>query len=247
MTHRSFIFLGALCGAMLCAPRANAQPILPASPSSNLSTPGSPVQIESCEAGEQSNNILVTQSNGNFHISFTNAGSVTANLVRFQIDYGSERLFVRDVGQFSPGITISHNYNHRGRNIISYPILGGVPLHCSVVAVHFVNGTQWAGAGDSGTEAGTGIGYVGVQLQQQDSGVFVQLVFPGSPAEKGGVIQGDGLNSINSNRITNLSEAVALLSASPPGTKLRLAVNRSGRAVKLTVVVGKRPASAASL
>ena len=216
----------------------------------NAPPSGAPVQIEDCKAG-QDGRMLLAQSDGNFEITFTNEGAATADLIRFQIELGQEQIFIRDAGKFSPGVTIKHRYRRRGGNVVSSPLLSPVTLHCSVAAVHFVDGTDWtpsvAAAASPSTPAGAppalfGDGYLGVRFEQRADGVYCSLVMPASPAANAGLHQGDRLASIESNNIATLSDALQLISGTPPGTKLHLTVMRKSEPVQLTAIVGKRPA-----
>lgn len=219
---------------------------------SNAAPTGAPVQIEDCKTG-QDGGLLIAQSDGNFEISFTNEGATTADLVRFQIELGQEQIFIRDAGKFAPGVTIKHRYRRRGGNVVSSPLLSPVSFHCSVAAVHFVDGSDWTPSAAAATSSGgafaaptlLGDGYLGLKMQQTADGVIIALVMPAGPAANAGMHQGDRIASIESNNIASLSDALQLISATPPGTKLHLTVFRNGQPVQVTAIVGKRPPPAA--
>ncbi|MGH7708858.1 MAG: hypothetical protein ACREM8_02965 [Vulcanimicrobiaceae bacterium] len=141
MKTASLLIAIALCFAMAPA-RADSPPTLTVPNTSNVPPGGSPIEIESCTP-RTTGGLLVSQSDGNFNVVFTNEGAVAADLVRFQIDYGSERLFIRDVGHFSPGVTVTHVFRRRGGNVVSSPLFGGTSFSCTVAAAHFVNGSEW--------------------------------------------------------------------------------------------------------
>lgn len=107
----------------------------------NAPPTGSPIEIEDCKTG-QTGGMLLAESDGNFDVEFTNEGNTTADLIRFEIDLGQERLFIRDAGKFSPGVTIKHRFRQRGGNFVSSPLFSPAAFHCSVAAVHFVDGTD---------------------------------------------------------------------------------------------------------
>ena len=242
---RSIILIAAIA-ASVAAP-AGAQSL--GVPNSSDHPPsGSPIQIEDCKAG-QDGGMLLAQSDGNFEIVFTNEGGVVADLVRFQVDLGQERLFIRDAGKFSPGVTISHRYRRRGGNVVSSPLFSPVKLQCTVAAVHFVDGSEWTPPGSSAAPTPTpnpvlGDGFLGVVFKQQADGVYAQLVLPASPAQNAGIEQGDRITKIESNAIATVNDAIELISATPPGARLHLTVMRDGRRIALTAVIGKRPATA---
>ena len=244
----SALFLVSVLAATTAAP-ARAQTF--GVPNTGNKPPGgSPVQIEDCKTG-QDGNLVISQSDGNFEITFTNEGAATADLVRFQVDVGSERVFIRDAGKFSPGVTIKHKFRRRGGNVVSSPLFHPVAMQCTVASVHFVDGSDWtpdaaaaspsSGGAPAAAPALLGDGYLGITMKQMDDGVYAALVMPAGPAAKAGVRQGDRISSIESNDIATVADALQLISGTPPGTPLHLTVMRKGKPVQITAVVGKRP------
>src|SRR5579871_3818429 len=112
------IFAGTASGQTLGVPNTG-----------NAPPKGPPVQIEDCQAGTKGDPLL-TQSDGTFKISFTNESNVAADIVRFRVQYGNEDLAIRDVGEFSPGVTINHGFKDRGSNVVSSPLLAPAKLNC---------------------------------------------------------------------------------------------------------------------
>jgi PDZ domain len=212
----------------------------------NLPPTGSPVQIEDCSSGT-SGGALVSVSDRSFKVVFTNEGKVTADLVQFQIDYGDQRLAIRDVGTFTPGITITHQFKGRGNNVYSSPLLAPATFVCTVSAAHFTDGTLWtaeAAAADR-TARLHGNGYLGIDFRQSDSGVVVAFLMPTGPGRKAGLKQDDLIETIDEQRVATTSEALRLISACEPGTPLAFKVVRGGQEVKIMAVVAAAPAQSA--
>ena len=210
---------------------------------SNVRPGGPPVEIDDCTAGT-TNGLLINRSNGSFRVVFTNEGNTPADLIRFQLAYGSERIFVRDVGNYSPGITITHVFKRRGGNVISSPLFKPAPFSCSVVAVHFVDGSEWTPPGTSIAPTiamPNGNGYIAVQLAQTPDGATIKFAFPGGPAQKAGLTQGDIIAAIDGQRIATLDEALTMLAGSSVGTVLQITISRSGFVLTIPVTVGQRP------
>lgn len=234
----------AIALSVICSPAGQGQ-TLAVPNTSNAPLVGSPIEIEDCSAG-QSGGLLLAQSDERFRIVFTNEDTIAADLVRFQVDLGHERLFIGDVGKFSPGVAISHLFRRRGGNVISSPLFSPANLSCSVVAAHFIDGTEW---NRSLTTVGlplaarSNFGYLGIDFAQDQSGVYARLVLPASPAERVGVKQGDRIVRIDGNRLSTVRDAETLISASPPGTRLRLEIIRGGRLQNIDVVLSARPLS----
>ncbi len=126
----------------LPAATAQAAPAMPAAAPTPAATPASPVQVESCNVTYNGNVIVGTT--GKLVINFTNYGSVSADVVRFHVQYGDQSLFIRDVGTFSPGIEIQHKFSSFEGDMQLSPLLTGQkPVICTVAWSHFVNGTIW--------------------------------------------------------------------------------------------------------
>jgi serine protease Do len=73
------------------------------------------------------------------------------------------------------------------------------------------------------------------------SGAQVLGVERGSPAARSGLRQGDVITGLDGLRISNNLDLVRGISAVPPGQNVRLSLVREGRAVEITIQVGRRP------
>lgn len=99
-------------------------------------------------------------------------------------------------------------------------------------------------------------GYLGVGMQavrippalrqaagvEQDTGLMVVLVEPGSPAESGGILLGDVLLSLDGEAVSDPAELQALLSHERVGKEVPVRLIRGGQATELHVTLGERPA-----
>ena len=95
-------------------------------------------------------------------------------------------------------------------------------------------------------------GYLGVISQQvklptsqraglsQEHGLLVMRVEDDSPAEKGGMLMGDILTSVDGQVVTNADELMGLLSGDRVGRAVNLGVVRGGTLQTVSVVVGQR-------
>jgi len=240
------------------AARAQTPPPTLNVPNTSTAPPsGSPVEVEDCKLHYAGG--LMLAKTGKLVIEFTNEGNITADMIRFRIGWGTDdAAFIRDQGKFSPGITVKHEFRQSEGALIS-PLFSHPNLHCTVEAVHFVDGSTWAmpsGAPPSASaitqivssptpNAATqsfGSGYVGAEFELVDeSTIRVRLVFPGGPADEGGLKQGDLINSVDGERLANLQDLNELIAASPSGIVLRFSVDRDGVATNLRIKVGSRP------
>jgi len=215
-------------------------------PNDNPITPVSgPIQVQSCVTG-QNGGYLVAETNRNFKVTFTNEGTVEADLIQFEIKLGEERLLIRDVGKFAPGVTISHLFKRRGGNVVSSPLFAPAKFQCSVAAVHFSDGSVWSPQNPGTTDAQirvpqtTQVDRLGFVLEQRNSLIAVRLVLPGGPADIAGIKQNDVLSTIASQHVVTIEDALILISATPANTKLVLVVVRGASEETIPIIIGPK-------
>lgn len=87
--------------------------------------------------------IALTKKSGPLEIKFTNESSKVATTIRFAVTMENETASIRDVGKFSPGITIHHKFqDFSGRTKF---IFSNEPQpKCSVQYVKFEDDTTWS-------------------------------------------------------------------------------------------------------
>ncbi|WP_104657003.1 Do family serine endopeptidase [Ralstonia insidiosa] len=78
-------------------------------------------------------------------------------------------------------------------------------------------------------------------LSRKD-GALIAAVVQGGPADRAGLRPGDILTSVNSQPIADTTALLNSIAQLKPGAEAKVAVSRKGKAVELTIVVGKRPA-----
>jgi serine protease Do len=90
-------------------------------------------------------------------------------------------------------------------------------------------------------------GYLGMALRDlppglaAGSGAAVAAVEPKSPAAEAGVKPGDLVLNFDGEAITESAALVLLLTRSPVGAEVPLEIIRDGKAMTITVRVGRRP------
>jgi hypothetical protein len=109
-----------------------------------------PVTINSCgpiiDKNQTQNyfgvNVPVSTSSG-IGIEFVNESKQTATLVNFAVDSNGDQFVIRDVGKFSPGVSIKHQYrNGQGQSFV-LPAFIAPKIKCHVASVEFADGTVW--------------------------------------------------------------------------------------------------------
>ena len=204
-----------------------------------------PIQVQACVTG-QNGGYLVAETNRNFRVTFTNEGTVEADLIQFEIKLGEERLLIRDVGKFAPGVTISHLFKRRGGNVVSSPLFAPARFQCSVAAVHFSDGSVWSPQTSDPRNAQiratqtTQVDRLGLVLEQRNAQIAVRLVLPGVPADIAGIKQNDILSTIANQRVATIADALILISATPANAKLVLVVLRGGLEETVPIIVGSK-------
>jgi serine protease Do len=87
-------------------------------------------------------------------------------------------------------------------------------------------------------------GFLGIRYdvdEMSGAGVEVLFVYPGSPAEAAGLLPGDRIVGIGTQRIRTGSRLAGLLSTQPAGTRMLLTSTRKGREKAIEVVLLRRP------
>src|SRR5215469_8247404 len=110
----------------------------------------SPVTINSCgpiiDKNQQQTyfgvSVPVSTSSG-IAIEFVNEGKQVATLINFDVASSGEHFVIRDVGKFTPGVSIKHEYrNGHGQSFV-LPAFIAPNVKCRVVSVEFADGTVW--------------------------------------------------------------------------------------------------------
>ena len=129
-----------VAGALIAPIRVIADPNIgvPVTPTGAL---GPPVEIDECKLLYSGND--VAGESAGVAIKFTNDSKLTADLINFRVAAGDESGMIRDVGTFTPGIEISHQYKEGSGHMMFAPLLSHVHLDCAVASVHFTDGTVW--------------------------------------------------------------------------------------------------------
>lgn len=121
---------------------------LVADPLCAQTTPAAPVTINSCgpvlkkSENQSLTDILASKSSG-IAIEFVNDSTKAADLVNFAVDSNGTQFVIRDVGTFSPGVSIKHTYRNGAGQGFILPIFIAPNISCSVSSVKFTDGTVW--------------------------------------------------------------------------------------------------------
>ena len=134
--------LSALLGSSAAA---SADPTVGIPPTGSVS----PVTINTCgpilnnSPGTQVAGIQLAQGSSGIRIEFVNESTKTADLVNFAIDSNGQQFVIRDVGTFSPGISIKHEFKNGYGQAFVLPAFIAPHVKCSVSSVKFTDGTLW--------------------------------------------------------------------------------------------------------
>jgi thiol-disulfide isomerase/thioredoxin len=89
-----------------------------------------------------------------------------------------------------------------------------------------------------------GLPWLGVSMDNGgDIGVRIENVVRGSPAERGGVRAGDRIVSIDGARVTTPGHVSRSVATHKVGDTVTLGIERTGNAIRTSVVLGARPSS----
>jgi serine protease Do len=88
-------------------------------------------------------------------------------------------------------------------------------------------------------------GWLGVSVEDSNSGVTVAGVERGGPAARAGIRQGDMILAVNGEHIESSRNLIRTVAAVSPGKDVNLSIRRQGREIDVSVTVGRRPAEGA--
>jgi membrane-associated protease RseP (regulator of RpoE activity) len=94
--------------------------------------------------------------------------------------------------------------------------------------------------------AGANHAYLGVVLGSAigQVGAMVEFVYPGTPAEDGGILPGDVITAIDGREIDSPQAASAVIGSLPPNASAQFALERFGQPVSVHVTLGSRASAA---
>jgi S1-C subfamily serine protease len=84
--------------------------------------------------------------------------------------------------------------------------------------------------------------WLGVHIHNDESGVRIANVVPGSPAAKAGLQPGDLVKSIGSTTVGDVKDVLDAVNSSKKGDSVSVTVNRAGEVKDLHAKLGKTPA-----
>jgi putative serine protease PepD len=87
--------------------------------------------------------------------------------------------------------------------------------------------------------------YIGIQSSDAPGGgAEIVTVNPGTPGDKAGLTEGDVIKKVDGNDVQAADDVSRLITGKKPGDKIKVEVQRAGRADTITVTLGTRPANA---
>lgn len=135
-------------------------------------------------------------------------------------------------------------FNLRGEVIALHMSIGPTVIynfHVPLAAVQphwqrLLAGEVWGGSvGEEAVDEGRPL--LGIAGRDAANECVITQVFPGLPAEQGGVRAGDTLLSVDGQQIHSFAEVARIVLGKAPGDSLRLKLRREGRPVEVTVVL----------
>jgi hypothetical protein len=110
----------------------------------------SPVTINSCTPILDKNSQptiagipIPAQASTGIAIEFVNESNQEATLVNFDVNSAGNQFVIRDVGKFSPGVSIKHQYRKGQGQAYILPDFIAPKISCGVASVTFADGTVW--------------------------------------------------------------------------------------------------------
>jgi len=120
------------------------------------------------------------------------------------------------------------------------PVNMHVPIHVFIDSMEEMKASEFIGEGPFAKLPETGKGFLGIGTESGEDGLKVSKVGKGSPAEKGGLKEGDVIRSINGKEMKKREDLKALLAELAPGDELEIELIREGKNEKITIGLEKR-------
>jgi hypothetical protein len=213
-----------------------------------------PVTINSCgpliDKSQTQNyfgvNVPVSTSAG-IAIEFVNESKQTATLVNFAVDSNGDQFVIRDVGKFSPGVSIKHQYrNGQGQSFV-LPAFIAPKIKCHVASVEFADGTVWrkgqapaASTGPVTTGGQTASGLTATPARVNIDGVANAALFLVSTTERVAAFkETDNCANVASIFVAATADASATYSVKPlaAGSCTATVTDEDGHSVSVPIVV----------
>jgi hypothetical protein len=86
---------------------------------------------------------IPAQASTGIQIEFVNESAQTATLVNFNVNSAGNQFVIRDVGKFSPGVSINHQYRKGAGQAYVLPDFIAPKISCDVASVTFADGSVW--------------------------------------------------------------------------------------------------------
>ena len=121
-----------------------------------------------------------------------------------------------------------------------------IALIAAAAGAGTVIGIDASSSGGSSTPSSANHAYLGVVLGSAigQAGAMVDFVYPGTPAEEGGLLPGDVITAIDGRAIDSPEAASAVIDSLHPGAVALFAVERLGQPVSMHVTLGSRASAA---
>ena len=223
------------------------------SQSANTSVP--PVTINSCGPIIEKNGTtnvaglqLPASTSEGIAIEFVNETTEPVNLVNFNVESAGEQFVIRDVGTFSPGVSIKHKYRNGAGQAFVLPQFISPKVHCTVASVRFADGSLWrrgqvtTAANASATAApGSVISILSADPAQLtlESGANAELLLVSSRAKLTAFKETDDCANVASVFVAATGDAQATYSVKPiaPGSCTVHVADESGNTIAIPLVV----------
>ncbi|MGH7727875.1 MAG: hypothetical protein ACREM2_03665 [Vulcanimicrobiaceae bacterium] len=185
---------------------------------------------------------LTPKTSSGMHIQFTNESQKAADLVNFDVDSNGNHFVIRDVGTFSPGVSIDHTYRNGNGQAFVLPAFIAPHVTCSVASVRFVDRTVWPPA--PGTAAGSRP-TMGTALSANPATVVLSpgaesaLLMISSSARVAGFNESDDCAGIASVFVSATSQTSAVYSVKPlaAGSCTAKITDETGRTIAVPIAV----------
>ncbi len=178
-------------------------------------------------------------------IEFVNESNKPATLVNFDVQSAGDQFVIRDVGTFSPGVSIKHQYRNGQGQAFLLPQFIAPKVSCDVASVTFADGTIWrkgqpasAQPAAAAAQASTPLSATPASLSI-DSATSSALFLVTSPARVAAFKETDDCTKVASVFVAATSDASATFSVKPltVGSCTAHVTDEAGNTIAVPIVI----------
>lgn len=170
------------------------------------------------------------------NIQFTNESGKTADLINFEVKSNGVQFVIRDVGTFSPGVTIDHHYRNGAGQAFVLPAFIPPDVKCSVASVRFTDQSVWPASVGQASAATLSASPTSVAVAHNADSALLMI---SSTASVAGFNETDNCNGVAQVLVSATAQTSVVYTIKPiaPGTCITHITDETGQTIAVPITV----------